>query len=130
MTTPLPATSVIQSFQILSCYIAVVIGAELLVYPDRLVSVVAGSAGSLTCVAYGQPQPSITWLKDGVPIENGSYATIYDTYLVDANMSFAQSILEICMFLPEQDGNYSCYTENQLGNFSFPFEINVIYGEL
>ena len=98
-------------------------------YPEKLVSVVAGSAGSLTCVAYGQPQPDVIWLKDGMPLQNASTLTIYGTYLEDANMSFVQSILEICTFLPEQQGNYSCYTDNSHGNNSFSFQITVFYGQ-
>ena len=90
--------------------------------------VVVGEAGSLTCVAYGQPQPNITWLRDGSPIRNDSGANIYDTIFVETNRSFVISILEVCLFRLELEGNYSCYTENKLGNDSFPFRINVTYG--
>ena len=97
-------------------------------YPERAVGVVAGGAGSLTCVAYGQPRPNMTWFRDGIPIDNSTHFTIYETFLEDTNVSFVQSILEVCLFLPELEGNYSCHTENELGSNFFTFSINVTYG--
>ena len=106
-------------------------GANLLAYPDALVTAVSGSGGRLTCIAYGNPRPRVAWLKDNTEIQNGSYSvTIYETFIEETNVSFTQSIFEICSFLPEHEGNYSCFTENGFGNSSILFHIDVIFGNL
>ncbi len=100
-------------------------------HPESYVSVDAGGGGgvSLTCVAYGVPLPTLTWLRDGVQLQNDSRTYIKESYFIGDNASFIISILEVCSFLPEDgDVEYGCQALNTHGRENITFQINVTYG--
>ena len=85
----------------------------------------AGSAISLTCVAYGIPIPSISWNNRSTLLRNGSRVTIYEGLLTENGVTFVQSILQLCGAVEADTGQYSCFTNNALGNDTASFDLTV-----
>ena len=99
--------------------------------PEETVIALAGSEGSLTCVANAEPPPDITWFRNGVELTNASFpsVTIYETTLnstLDGNFF---SVLEVCPFEDTFSGNFSCQASNFYGNATAPFQIQVLSGK-
>ena len=86
--------------------------------------VIAGDTVVFTCVAFGDPLPSITWSShsDNV-VMNSSRMTVYGgvTFVVDG-LIFVRSFLEVCSVEEDDAGNYSCYSDNtfsdDIGSFA------------
>ena len=85
----------------------------------------AGSAISLTCVAYGIPIPSISWNNRSTLLRNGSRVTIYEELLTEIGFTFVHSILQLCGAVEADTGQYSCFTNNTLGNDTASFDLTV-----
>ena len=98
--------------------------------PEEVVTVFAGTAGSLVCVANGEPTPSISWFRNGMEIRNGSFpssVTIIEQILNETNV---ESILEVCAFDASFGGNFSCQALNIFGNQMLMFQLIVISGKI
>ena len=105
------------------------VGADIIIFPESLVTVEANTGSSFTCVGYGSPLPVISWFMEGVEIRNSSpNILISEIILEEVNTTFTVSILEICSFPPEYAGEYSCFVNNSHGNSSSLFYVNVTYG--
>ena len=87
------------------------VAATLLVYPGETRIEVDRSV-SLTCVAMGHPLPSLTWLKDGVPLSSGDSFNITNTEL--SGTDSVTSILDICNIELSDTGLYGCEASNSL----------------
>ena len=92
---------------------------------NQTIAVDAGSAISLTCVAYGVPIPSISWNNRSTLLRNGSRVTIYEGQLTENGVTFVQSILQLCGAVEADTGQYSCFTNNTLGNDIAFFDLTV-----
>ena len=92
---------------------------------SQTIAVDAGSAISLTCVAYGVPSPSISWNNRSTLLRNGSRVTIYEGQLTENGVTFVQSILQLCGAVEADTGQYSCFTNNTLGNDIAFFDLTV-----
>ena len=79
--------------------------------PPATYSVALGNSLSLTCVARGQPLPTISWLRDGTPIVSGMDFNITVSQL---NSITTLSILELCDVQLVHSGEYVCTAENYL----------------
>ena len=103
---------------------------SILVRPEEVVTVFAGTAGSLVCVANGEPTPSISWFRNGMEIKNESFArvTILETVLNSNHNGSIQSIMEACPFESGFSGNFSCQAYNSFGNQAVDFELSVASG--
>ncbi|XP_021053028.1 hemicentin-1 [Mus pahari] len=80
------------------------------------VSVVEKSSVSLTCEASGIPLPSITWLKDGWPVNLGSSVRILS----------GGRMLRLMQTRPEDAGQYTCIVRNAAGEDRKMFGLSVL----
>lgn len=86
----------------------------------------AGSTVLLTCVALGNPLPSLSWEREGLTtLHNGSRTTIFESVVVRSGFMFARSVLQICLTVGGDMGNYNCTATNDFGNDSAPVELTV-----
>ena len=97
--------------------------------PSANVVVDAGSTVYYVCVGYDEDEtdpPSITWKFGETPLTNGSSSlvTIYTKPVVLNNLTFTQSILELCGIQLKDDGNYSCSAIGST-NTTYTFELKV-----
>lgn len=84
---------------------------------------------TLACVAYGSPLPVVKWLINGREIINGTgNALISENILEQANISFTQSILQLCPVMPDNGGEYACYANNIYGSHTIVFQVTVEQG--
>ena len=104
--------------------------AELVIVPANTTAT-EGNTLILVCVAYGDPCPDVTWLKDGAVLTNASQTTndsqvtIFTELVTEQGVVFVQSTLEICGLDAEDSGTYYCTATNQLGSETSAFEITV-----
>ena len=88
-------------------------------------TITAGWTGIFLCVAYGYPVPSLTWERDGTPLNTQSRSTIYEEQVVENGLTFVQSILEICSLEQEDTAKYNCSAANGLSSASASFDLTV-----
>ena len=84
-----------------------------------------GSTVLLTCIAYGDPIPSIDWLNDTSLIENTNGVMVYQDLVTDWDVTFSQSILEVCSVDLSDEANYSCVATNSVGEESVSISLTV-----
>ena len=86
-----------------------------------------GNTLILVCVAYGDPTPDISWLKDGIVLANdSSRITVLTEVVMEQGIPFVQSTLEICgLDVAEDSGLYYCTADNEFGTATSVFEISV-----
>lgn len=84
-----------------------------------------GSVASLNCTAWVVsgphcPLPSVQWLKDGLPLNNGSHYDLHEASWVKANLSevLVSSVLGINLTNAEDYGVFTCSVQN-VSSFSF-----------
>ena len=99
-----------------------------MIRPNQTTSVDAGNTIVAVCVAYGDPNPSITWNRAGTALSNDSRVTIYEELVTENGVLFVQSIIEVCSAEVSDAGQYSCFTENNFGNDTAVFELTVNAG--
>ena len=87
--------------------------ALVVVYPDD-VEVLAGDSLLLTCIGYGIPLPSLSWLKNGQTITNSSKIFISDSIISRGSTSLVRSSLLLCNASIEDSGDYSCTASNYI----------------
>jgi hypothetical protein len=98
--------------------------------PSADVEVDAGSTVYYVCVGYDEFEPdhppNITW-KSGVTLltnDSSSVANIYTKLVVLNNLTFTQSILELCSVQVQNNGGYSCSAIGS-ANTTYSFELKV-----
>ena len=96
-----------------------------MIRPNQTINADNGNTITFVCVAYGIPDPSISWNRGNTTLSNGSRVTIYVEPLTDNGVTFVQSILELCSAEVEDAGQYSCFAENSLGNDTATFVLTV-----
>ena len=99
--------------------------AEIVIRPNQTIGADNGNTITFVCVAYGIPDPSISWNRGDTTLSNGSRVTIYEELLTDNGVTFVQSILELCSAEVEDAGEYSCFAKNTLGNDTAAFVLTV-----
>ncbi|XP_073908260.1 single Ig IL-1-related receptor isoform X1 [Castor canadensis] len=92
---------------------------------DQALGPALGSAVSLNCTARVVsgpycPQPSVQWLKDGLPLPNGSHYSLHEDFRVKTNFSevLVSSILGVNLTNAEDYGAFTCSVQN-VSSFSF-----------
>lgn len=103
---------------------------SILVRPEEVVTVFAGTTGSLVCVANAEPTPNITWFRNGMEILNESFAdvTIVETILNGSDSGNILSTLEVCPFQSSFAGNFNCQASNLYGNQTVEFQLQILSG--
>ena len=96
-----------------------------MIRPNQTTALDAGNIVAFPCVAYGVPNPSISWKKGETLLSNDSQITIYEELLADSEVIFVYSTLELCSAEVADAGLYSCFAENTLGNDTASFVLTV-----
>ena len=94
------------------------------------VEVDAGSTVYYVCVGYDElDPPSIMWKLGETVLTNGSgsLVTVYTKLVMLNNLTFTQSILELCGVQLENNGGYSCSAIGSM-NSSYSFDLKVRVG--
>ena len=74
------------------------------------------SCGHVTCVSSGSPATSVTWMKDGQPLNtNGSSNYTFSQEITDRAASVYTNVLVVSRMTT---GNYTCIVANDLGSTS------------
>ena len=102
--------------------------AQIVIRPNQTTNVDAGNTIVAVCVAYGDPNPSITWNRGGTVLSNDSRVTIYEEIVTENGVMFVQSIIEVCSAEVSDAGQYNCFAENAFGNDTAVIELTVNAG--
>ncbi|KAI6075993.1 Hemicentin-2 [Aix galericulata] len=81
---------------------------------EEAVTVPEGHPVTWSCLAAGNPQPEVTWLKDGHPLPAGA-----------TSISPDGSVLRIPQAAPSDAGRYSCVASSPVGEQSKHYLLNV-----
>ena len=80
----------------------------------------------LSCVAYGDQLPGISWSREGNVLMNDSqWITIHEEEFEEGGIMFVQSILQICSTKTNDTGVYSCIADSEGSNDTVSFELTV-----
>ena len=113
----------IQSWNLV--FVVLCVGAAMVViYPQDTV-VMPVKTALLVCVAYGDPQSSVTWSKGTVSLSNSSQTSIWQQLLNQSGFVFVRSVLEICNTNAAHSGEYSCTADNGVGSHSISFQLTI-----
>ena len=93
--------------------------------PNQTIAVDAGNTITSVCVAYGDPNPAISWNRGDTVLNNDSRVTIYEELMTEIGVTFAHSILALCSAEEADAGQYSCFADNTLGNDTASFVLTV-----
>ncbi len=100
-----------------------------LVITSEDVNVTSGSSVFLSCVAYGDPLPAITWQRRTgmvvTDLENTTSTEITNEILDINEAQFVQSILLVCSDELNTTAVYSCIASNALGSVNDSFVVTV-----
>ena len=96
-----------------------------MIHPNQTIEVDAYNTAMVTCVAYGDPSPSISWNKGDTELTNDSHVSIYETAFTNNGVAFTLSILQLCGVNNTDAGQYSCVSENIFGNDTAAFLLTV-----
>ena len=96
-----------------------------MIRPNQKIEVATGNTITLVCVAYGDPNPSISWNRGGTALSNNSRITIFEVLMTESGATFVRSILELCSVEGADAGRYSCFADNTLGNDTASFVLTV-----
>ena len=97
---------------------------EIVIHPETVDDVVAGTSALLACVASGYPLPSVIWSAVGETV-NETETSIYTEVLTEGGLTFIKSVLEICGVGKNSVTNYQCTAESSASNDTFHFELLV-----
>ena len=96
-----------------------------MIRPNQTIEVDTGNTITLVCVAYGDPNPSISWSQGDTVLSNNSRITIFEELVTENGVTFVQSILTMCSADEADAGQYSCFADNTLGNDTASFVLTV-----
>lgn len=93
-------------------FILILSGGPKIVSHDNNKNMVQGDKLELKCEVTGHPTPTVTWYKDGAPLND----TDRISFLEYKGTKTGQ--LRIFHLDYEDDGNYSCLAENEIAPFN------------
>ena len=95
--------------------------------PPLDLDVHAGMMETLTCVGRGIPIPTLTWLRNGMEIQN---ETLPNVFIVDRTISSftIESTLTLEVVEPILDGNYTCRAGNAYGGVANTSILTILTG--
>ena len=96
-----------------------------MIRPNQTIEVDTGNTITLVCVAYGDPNPSISWSQGDTVLSNNSRITIFEELVTENGVTFLRSILVLCSAEEADAGQYSCFADNTLGNDTASFVLTV-----
>lgn len=105
---------------------------RVVVSSDTTSQVSLNSTALITCIAYGDPVPTITWTKDSMQLMNTTESDdgviIYNTVESQGDLVFARSVLQVCFVDDDETGVYSCVATSSLGRATQ--DITLTYTEI
>lgn len=72
-----------------------------------------GQSAKFTCRVRGNPQPSVVWLRNAVPL--------FSTH----RMQLSRKALHLSSVGPEDEGIYQCMAENEVGSAQAMIQLRV-----
>lgn len=96
-----------------------------MVHPEDM-EVIAGSTVMLTCIAFGEPLPSITWSAGGVNVTNDSRIELLEMQTNRSGVAFVKSVLQICSSGEVDANQYTCTAVNIVNADRAGFTLTVI----
>ena len=93
--------------------------------PKADLEVEVSSAASLYCVASGNPTPTITWLKNGEPVNKTNNIVIQEKQSLSLTLTFVNSSLTFLAPSREDSGSYWCVASNVYSTAEFKQKYNV-----
>ena len=89
----------------------------------------AGTSSVLTCLAYGDPLPTIAWTRDGGDLTNSTRITIFDEVVSEGTATFVKSTLQICSANESDTGHYTCLATGETSTDAASFVLQVFARE-
>ena len=89
------------------------------------VEITLGSNTSIDCVAWGDPDPTITWMKNGKPVDLRftSQHTFYSSSQRSSEDKNVRGILSIIGAKRSDEGSYKCIAENSAGRSEVTYKV-------
>lgn len=84
-----------------------------------------GETISLICVGYGLPNVEIYWTLDGETLTNSSRVSIHEEDIEQGNMTFSQSVLQLCSVVLTDAGSYVCVVSNGIMSTNSSVELSI-----
>ena len=83
--------------------------------PSDTLSVQPSGSVVLTCEGRAAPTPDITWMRDGVILNNDANINIATNIVTDSQRNRV-STLTVSSFTMSDEGNYACNVSNTAGS--------------
>lgn len=83
----------------------------------------ANGSFNLVCKTRNSPPSSITWYRDGVPLEIDGNSTDLNVSVTNRRSSYFDITLTVCDSPSDVVGNYTCEIGNEFGNSSKSYAI-------
>ena len=81
---------------------------------------ISNSQVKLRCQADGNPAPSVSWFKDGVPVEAAPRPPHQPPYRPRGDQ------LRVAGLTGADEGNYTCVARNEFGSIRKTFRVEVL----
>ena len=93
--------------------------------PETDVQVFAGEQVFLFVTGQGNPEPTLTWLRDDVPINASADVRISISLVSNPALSRITSIISIGQSILSDSGRYTCVVSNEAGSVTAIFDVTV-----
>ena len=103
---------------------------QILFHPESTVNVISNEGVTLTCVVFSSPVPDVTWFRNGNQTVDNETANAFvtESLIQQSDITFVESILEICPVEVGDAGEYGCQATNVNGMQSVVFQVVVTQG--
>ena len=98
---------------------------RIVIHPESNVEVDNGHTTLYFCASYGFPLPSISWVRNGSTLANGSHTSINQSLVSVGGVTFVKSSLEVCGVEENNDTLYVCIADNEINMANFEISLLV-----